>query len=128
MTPRYVLDASALLAMLQDEPGAEEVAAALDRAAISAVNWSEVWQRALERGADVAGLREDVAALGLRIEAFDAEDGEAAARLWPVGRRAGLSLGDRACLALAQRLGAPALTTDRAWARLDLGVEVRTIR
>jgi ribonuclease VapC len=128
VTARYVTDASALLALLQREPGAEAVEAVAEEAAISAVNWSEVCQRALARGVPIDGLRADVEALGVRVEAFDAADAEAAARLWERGQPHGLSLGDRACLSLARRLAAPALTADRAWAQLDLDVEVRTIR
>jgi ribonuclease VapC len=128
VTARYVTDASALLALLQQEPGAEAVEAVAEEAAISAVNWSEVCQRALARGVAIDGLRADVEALGVQVESFDAADAEAAARLWERGQPHGLSLGDRACLALAKRLAAPALTSDRAWAQLDLDVEVRTIR
>jgi ribonuclease VapC len=59
---------------------------------------------------------------------FSAEDAERAAVLWPLGRQIGLSLGDRACLALAERLRRPALTADRSWLELELDVEVRPIR
>lgn len=123
-----VLDASALLAMLHAEPGAERVEAVVDGAAMSAVNWSEVCQQSLARGIDLSGLRADVEALGLDILGFTAGDAERAAELWPVTRRLGLSLGDRACLALASRLGAQALTADRSWLELELGLEVQSIR
>jgi ribonuclease VapC len=93
-----VLDASALLALLQGEAGAEQVEVVIDESALSTVNWSEVCQRSLARGIGTEGLRTDVEALGLRIEPFVAEDAEAAAALWPAGRRVELSLGDRACL------------------------------
>jgi len=117
-----VLDASALLAFLHDEPGADTVDAVLAEGLMSSVNWSEVAQKSLARGVDIHGLREDVEALGVRIEAFTVEDAECAARLWPVTRAPGLSLGDRACLALGRRVGAPVLTTDRVW--LDLAEPV----
>ena len=125
----WVLDASALLALLHDEPGGREVEPLLDEAAISSVNWSEVVQKSLAQRIEVEGLREDLRALGLLIVSFDTEDAEIAAALWSGTAQAGLSLADRACLALALRLSLPALTADRAWSGLqDLGVPVRVIR
>ena len=124
----YVLDASALLAVLNREPGAGVVAPLLGRAAISSVNWTEVLQRAIALGMEVRDVREELESLGLRVLPFTAEDAEPTARLWPITRRVGLPLGDRACLSLAQRLGLPAFTAERIWPTLDLGVEVRLIR
>lgn len=125
---KLILDASALLAWLQDEPGAASVEDSLPEAAISSVNWSEVWQKALAHAVEVAGLRAELEALGLRIVPFDAQDAEEAARLWAAGR--GLSLADRACLALGRRYQLPVWTADRAWesAGAALGVEVKVIR
>ena len=123
-----VLDASALLALLHHEPGAELVEEALEQAAISSVNWSEVYERWLTRGVDVSGLRADAEALGLEIVPFTVEDAEQAAELSAPTRHLGLSLGDRACLGLARRLDLPAITADRAWLDVDLGVEVKSIR
>lgn len=124
-----VLDASALLALLHDEPGAEEAEPLLERAVISAVNWSEVAQKSLERGVELAGLRDDLEVLGLTIAPFAVEDAEAAAVLRGLTVGLGLSLADRACLALAGRLGIPALTTDRKWAGLEIeAVSVRLLR
>ena len=123
-----VVDASALLALLHSEPGAEIVEAAVERGAMSTINWSEVCQRSIARGVDTAALRADVEALGLGIVPFTADDAEQAANLWPATRRIGLSLGDRACLALALRLGLPALTADRSWLALDLDLEIHLIR
>jgi ribonuclease VapC len=125
---RRVLDASALLALLHGEEGSEVVEPLLEQAAISALNWSEVHHQALSHGADVAGLRGDLEALGLEIVPFDADDAERAAELWTGTRKAGLSLGDRACIALAWRRGGPADTSDRPCTRLRLGVEIETIR
>jgi ribonuclease VapC len=124
-----VLDASALLALLYREPGADAVEEVLDGAVVSAVNWSEVLQKLAQRGvrpasATVAALLE----LGLRIEPFTLVDARRAAELWEGGRETGLSLGDRACLALAHRLAADALTADRAWKTVDAGVTVRLLR
>ncbi len=127
-SPSYVLDASALLAFSHGEAGAAEVGPLLSSSVISSVNWAEVLQRAVAAGLAVAGKREDMESLGLQIYPFTAEDAESTALLWPMGRRVGLSMGDRACLSLAQRLGLPALTADRVWATLNLDVEVRLIR
>lgn len=123
-----VLDASALLAMLNSEPGGEAVADLLATAVISSVNWSEVVQKALARQADVDGLRQDLEALGLAIRPFTAEDAERTAHLRVKTQHLGLSLGDRACLALAAALGLPAISADRIWDDLDIGVEVRIAR
>jgi ribonuclease VapC len=123
-----VLDASALLALLHSEPGAEIVEEAIEGAAISTVNWAEVYQRWLARGVDVTDLRADLEALGMQIVPFIVEDAEQATELWSLTRQHGLSLGDRACLGLARRLGLPALTADRAWLDVNSGVEVRAIR
>lgn len=121
-----VLDASALLAWLQSEPGVELVEAQLASGAISSLNWSEVLQKSLAHGVEITGLREDLEALGLVILPFDAADAEQAARLWLPG--SGLSLADRACLALGLRLGVPVWTADRMWTQVSLGVAVRVIR
>ena len=123
-----VLDASALLALLHQEPGAEQVAAALDQALISAVNWAEVIQKAASREVRLAGLREDLAAAGLGFEPFTTAQAETAGRLWAETRQLGFSLGDRACLALAMERAAQVLTADREWSRLELGLEIRQIR
>ena len=126
--PGIVLDASALLALLHGEPGGTEIEPLLSTAAISSVNWSEVLQKGLSRGVPVEGLRSDLESLGLAIWPFTAEDAEAAAGLWPQTRALGLSLGDRACLALAMRLDKPAFTTDSTWGQLHVGVEIMVLR
>jgi PIN domain nuclease of toxin-antitoxin system len=124
-----VLDASALLAVLQREAGAEVVLPVIEGALMSSVNWSEVVQKAAARGVAVdRRMRRDVEAIGVRIVPFAPDDAEAAAGIWEAAPRAGLSLGDRACLALARDRGAVALTTDRAWAALPLGVTVEVVR
>ena len=114
-----VLDASAVLALLHEEPGADRVEAALDGAAMSSVNLSEVLQKAEQHGVDTEGLEFDIQALGVSLHDFGVGSARDAADLWPITRRRGLSLGDRACLALARELGAVALTTDTRWANLD---------
>ncbi|MCC5870047.1 MAG: type II toxin-antitoxin system VapC family toxin [Gammaproteobacteria bacterium] len=123
-----VLDASALLAWLHDEPGAERVAEALDGALVSAVNWSEVVQKLLQRGADIEGMDSDVIELGVTIEPFTAAHADTGARLWANTRKAGLSLADRACLALAQDRALPVLTADQTWVALGLDTEIVLIR
>jgi len=123
-----VLDASAMLAYLQDEPGSESVELVLAESVISSVNWAEVVQKSIAAGVTVDGMRVDLEALGLEIYPFAPEDAEVTGRLWQQTRQYGLSLGDRACLSLGLKLGIPVLTTDRAWANLGLTLDVRVIR
>ena len=123
-----VLDASALLAFLQSEPGCDQVEAVLPEAIISSVNWAEVVQKSIAADVDVNGMREDLEALGLRIVPFSAEEAEIAAQLWQKTRQSGLSLGDRACLSTGIRLDTTVLTADKIWATLNLPVAVRCIR
>lgn len=123
-----VLDASALLAVLHEEPGWKNVEPLLETAAITAVNWSEVVQKSIARGVRVDGLREDMVALGLDIVPFTADDAEIAADLWRKTHRRGLSLGDRSCIALGIRLGLPVVTADKAWKGFGAGIEIRLIR
>jgi ribonuclease VapC len=131
----FVLDASALLAYLLAEPGGDVVRDILAEqvAVMSAVNWAEVLSRLASAGADpyeVAQRLASEAALGdvLTVVALTGSDGPAIARLRPTTRHLGLSLADRACLALVQRLELPVVTTDRAWAQLQIGVEIRLAR
>ena len=123
-----VLDASAVIAYLHDEPGAGLVAAALEGAAISAVNLSEVVSKLLERGTSEDQARRATQDLHIAVVPFDEHLAYLAATLRPATRAQGLSFGDRACLATARRLAAPALTADRRWARLRVGVQVQVIR
>ena len=102
-----VLDASALLAYLREEPGAEVVDGLLADARMTSVNWAEVVQKSLSAGVDVEGMQEDLQALGMRLEPFLPVDGERAGRLWPLTRQQGLSLGDRACLCLGSAAAGP---------------------
>lgn len=123
-----VLDASALLALLNKEPGHEEIAWVVPRAAISAVNLSEVAAKLAESGMPGEAIRDALEGLALETHDFGRELAFQAGLMRPLTRSRGLSLGDRACLALGQQLNLPVLTTDRAWEGLDLGVEVRLIR
>jgi ribonuclease VapC len=123
-----VLDASAILALLAEEPGADEVEAFLDGGAMSAVNLAEVLQKSIQHGVDTEGLEYDLQGLGVEVFPFDIAQARATAELWERSPRGGLSLGDRACLALAGGLGAVAVTTDRRWSSLDLDVQIRVVR
>lgn len=120
-----VLDASALLAWLQNEPGADEVD--LTSSVMNSVNWSEVLQKAEQNGVEVTGVREELEALGLALQGFSLEEATRAAELYPSTKGYGLSLGDRACLATALLQGGVAVTAEGAWSKLD-GVRVRQIR
>lgn len=123
-----VLDSSAVLAWLHDEAGGGRIEPLLPVAVMSAVNWSETAQKIDQHGAADARVLSRLRALGLHVEPFTAEDAMTAADLWLNTRSSGLSLGDRACLAVAYRLGLPAVTADKAWGGLDLGVDVQLIR
>ena len=123
-----VLDTSAVLAFLYGETGHDSVRLLLAEARISAANWSEVLQKISFHGGDLHRQVEMLAALGIVVEPLTEVDAARAAYLFPATRRAGLSLGDRCCLALAHRLKVPAVTADRAWSEVDAGVELRQIR
>ena len=123
-----VLDASALLAYLLQEPGAEVVDGLLSDARMASVNWAEVVQKAVSAEVSVSGMREELQALGMQVEPFLAVDGEKTGQLWPHTRQLGLSLGDRACLSLGLRLGLTVVTCDPAWAQLPLALEVQILR
>lgn len=107
-----VLDASALLAYLQQEPGAEVVDGLLSDARMTSVNWAEVVQKSLSAGVEVQGMRDELQALGMQVEPFLAADGERAGQLWPLTRQQGLTV----------------VTCDRAWAELPLELEVQVLR
>jgi len=123
-----VLDASALLALLNRESRHEEVARAVPDAAISAVNLSEVAAKLAEGSMPEEAIREALEGLALEVHDFGRELAFRTAMLRPLTKSRGLSLADRACLALGQRLDLPILTTDRAWEEIELEVEVRLIR
>ena len=123
-----VLDASALMAMLNTEPGADLVFNLLPQAAISAVNFAEVISKLTERGIDENNVRDYLEEFTFEITPFDAEQAYDAGILRQATRSLGLSLGDRCCLSLARNLSLPVLTADRAWAQLSIGVEVNLVR
>lgn len=118
-----VLDASAVLAFLQGEEGSDRVETSLEGGILGAANWSEVAQKVSAGGADWGVARSLLLSYGLRIEPVFAQDAETAAVLWKRG--SGLSLGDRLCLALADRVDMPVLTADRAWGESERIVQIR---
>ncbi len=134
LAPTTVLDASALLAYLQGESGSEQVATALSQGtALSAVNWAEVLTKLSSRGKlpqEVTTQLRDLGLLGqaIQIYAVDQELAQVIAELLPSTQSAGLSLGDRACLSLALKLGLPALTADQVWSKINVGISIRLIR
>ena len=125
---RFVLDASALLVYLQRESGYERVREALAQgAAMSTVNLAEVYAKAVDRNLPLGEIAGRLEALGLNVVSFTNEDARESAMLYPKARRLGLSLGDRACLALGVRLGLPILSADRAWKGFP-GVSLEMVR
>jgi PIN domain nuclease of toxin-antitoxin system len=122
-----VLDASAVLALLQGEPGSDEITTLLPQAVLGAVNAAEVISKLAEAGMPSRDARTAIAALGLIVVPFDADHAEETGALRPLTASAGLALGDRACLALAKRTGRDAVTTDAAWSRVRCDVRVRVI-
>ena len=124
-----VLDASALLALLHNEKGADRVEEAIsNKAVISSVNWAEVIQKVIAKNISIDNLDNELAAVGLSFLSFDRQQASIAGSLWQQTKELGLSLGDRACLALAQQLDLPVLTADKIWQRLDIGVSIQLIR
>jgi ribonuclease VapC len=123
-----VLDASAVLAFLFEEPGAATVQDAIGRSLISTVNWAEVAQACIGRDADPIAARTALTAVGLELVPLDVTDAEAAAAMRTATRASGLSLADRCCLAVAARHRLPALTADFAWADVATPAKVVLIR
>jgi ribonuclease VapC len=124
-----VLDASALLAVIYEERGSAAVTDFMaEGAAISTVNLAEVAAKLHEAGQVDMAIRAMITSLRLETIAFDTTLAYRAGALRLVTKSLGLSLGDRACLALAQQLGVPAITTDRAWAWLSLDIPIHVIR
>ena len=124
----YLLDASAALAIMFGEPGADVVVDRKAKSAISSVNLAEVVAKLHDRGVHHEDIALNLVALDCPVVPFDREMALDAGALRSKTRQFGLSLGDRACLATAQAQGLTVLTADRAWARIDLGIEVEIIR
>jgi PIN domain nuclease of toxin-antitoxin system len=121
-----VVDASVVLAWLQEEPGAEEAEPLLMEGVIGAANWSEVLQKVRQHGAPAGVVARLLASFGLTVVDVTRADGELAADLWDRGTP--LSLGHRLCLALGVRTGLPVATADAAWTTIEDGPEVMLVR
>jgi len=121
-----VVDASLVLAWLQEEPGADEAEPLLMEGIIGAANWSEILQKTRQHGAPAGLVARLLASFGLRVVDVTAEDAERAADLWRIGTA--LSLADRLCLALGLRLGLAVATADSASADVADGPQVMLVR
>ena len=127
--PNYVLDASALMALFQGESGSDKVAQAVkDGAAVSTVNLSEIASKLNELNTPQTLIQDAINGLGLTIVDFNADLAYSVGLLRPLTRHLGLSLGDRACLALAQYLNLPVITSDRLWKNLSLDIAIEVIQ
>ncbi|WP_347178899.1 type II toxin-antitoxin system VapC family toxin [Roseofilum capinflatum] len=123
-----VVDASAILALLNQEKGSEEVTRFIGKAAISSVNLSEVIAKLAELNIPEDVITKILSNLRLEVIPFSEEQALQAGMLRPVTKSLGLSLGDRACLALGISLHQPVLTSDRQWSHLNLNVDVQLVR
>lgn len=123
---KVVVDASVVLAWLQDEPGSDEAEPMLMEGVIGAANWSEVLQKARQHGIATEVVARLLVSFGLVVEPVIGQDGEGAVRLWQAG--SGLSLADRLCLALGLRLGTTVATMDDSWAGVAGGPKVFVLR
>lgn len=124
----YVLDASAVLCLLFGEPGSDKVEATLPGAKLGVINYQEVIAKLIDRGVPPEEVVEDLSKLEVELVPADQKQAELAGLMRETTREAGLSLADRACLALALRNRATAVTTDRAWAKVDVGVTIDVVR
>lgn len=128
MPDEVVFDASAVLALLKRETGTDRLLAVLGRATISCVNLAEVQSKLVFEGLEERAAWARINFLGCRPVSFDSNLARQAGSLIEQTKSSGLSLGDRACLALAMERKARVYTTDRAWANLGLGIEIEVIR
>ncbi len=125
---KVVLDASALLALVNQEPGQAVVAELLPRSLVSVVNASELVAKLTDQGMPENEIQDVLVALNLTVVPFDEGQGLISGYLRPVTKHLGLSLGDRACLALGLQTQCPVVTADKAWAKLEVGVGIQVIR
>ncbi|KOR32628.1 twitching motility protein PilT [Achromatium sp. WMS3] len=125
---KVVLDASALLALLYDEIGADNVIKYLPNATISSVNLAEVLSKLIEAGMSATQAKDILNKLNLDITIFSEDIAYITARLRPITKQQGLSLGDRACLATALYLQTTAITADKQWRNLNIEINIECIR
>jgi PIN domain nuclease of toxin-antitoxin system len=123
-----VLDASVLLAHISGERGSGAVPRLANDALLSTVNLAEVFAKLLERDLSASDAASMIYRYGFYPVPFDRELARRSGMLRPMTKPLGLSLGDRACLALAQREALPVLTTDKSWTKLNIGVEIKVVR
>ena len=124
-----VLDASAILAYIQEERGAENLTKEiLDHAVVSTVNLAEVQSKLVKKGHDPEDAWEEILSLVIAEEPFTSEQARIAGDLITTTEKYGLSLGDRSCLALAIALKAPVYTTEQLWRNLKVGIPIHVIR
>jgi PIN domain nuclease of toxin-antitoxin system len=128
MSSKIVLDASALLCLLNDEPGADQVAEVLTRSLIGATNLAEVASKLRERGLSLDEVREALGGLHLDVRPLTSTQAMLIGDLRPATRSLGLSLGDRACLALAIELNADIYTTAAALTKADVAITATNVR
>ena len=124
----FVIDASALLAFLHNEHGGDSVSKYLHGGLVSTVNWSEIIQKSISHNVNIRGMREDFIGLGVEFVHFTTAQSELAAGLWNQTQEFGLSLADRACLALGLVHQCPVVTADRVWKKMPLDLEIKLIR
>jgi ribonuclease VapC len=125
---KYVLDASAVLALLNQEPGMDRVEAVLADSCLGTVNYCEVLGKLIDAGLPEKEARESVELLNIEVVGFDTDLARLAAALRPTTKKLGLSLGDRSCLALALARRNTAVTAERVWPKLKIGVKIELIR
>ena len=123
-----VFDSSAVLAIINAERGAERATEMLDGALLSAVNHAEVVTKLVEKGMDRDQARSTILKIGLEVSDFGIDLADRTGELRQGTRHLGLSLADRACLALAEREGVSAITADKSWTATDLGIDIHLIR
>ncbi len=124
----YVLDSSVFIAVMKAEPGSERLLEYFDGSLICAINQSEVLQKFAQLGGSVETAAQMMATFDCEVVPFDRERAMETAALWPSTKSKGLSLADRSCLGLARAMNGVAVTTDRAWGKLDIpGIDVQVI-
>lgn len=128
MSENFVLDSSAVLCLISQEPGADAVAALMQHAVISTVNYAEVVTKLIERSSDPEATAQYLGNMELSVVNYTQAQAFQTGAFRQLTKPAGLSLGDRACLALAAERKAIAVTTDRAWLKVNIGVEVKIVR